>query len=129
MEDLLAALLEPLVELFGEVFLEILMAAIGGLIHGWTIGPATSTMGLLLAGALTGLLSAFAAPHRLIAVRVAFPGLSLLVAPLAAGAAIYLQGDRLRRFGLRQSTLAGVCGGAAFAFSLALIRWWLVGGR
>ncbi|HKW99672.1 MAG TPA: hypothetical protein VJN43_18165 [Bryobacteraceae bacterium] len=104
----------------------------GGLIHAWTIwptGPATSTVGLLLAGAVTGLLSVFAVPHRLIAVRVAFPGLSLPVVQLAVGAALYLLRDRLRCFRWRQSTLAGECGGAAFAFSLALIRWWLVGGR
>jgi len=69
-EDLLLALLEPLLEIFGEALLEIFGApfqlffgfaagALRELIRAWTIGPAVSSVGLLLVGAAAGLLSAF----------------------------------------------------------------------
>jgi hypothetical protein len=137
-EDLLLALLEPLLEILGEALLDIGEAvlqpffdlaagALRGLIQAWTIGPVTLSIGLLLVGAAIGLLSAFLVPHRLIGMRVALPGISLLLAPLVTGSAMYFSGKRLRRFEWLPSNLAGFRGGAAFAFSMALIRWWFVG--
>jgi hypothetical protein len=137
-EDLLLALLEPLLEIFGEALLEIFEApfqlffgfaagALRELIQAWTIGPAVSSVGLLLVGAAAGLLSAFVVPHALIATRVVLPGVSLLLAPLVTGSAMYFSGNRVRRFGWRASNLAGFRSGALFAFSMALIRWWLIG--
>jgi hypothetical protein len=135
-EDLLLALLEPLLEVLGEVllqiffellrtFFELASEALPELIQAWTIGPVTSSIGLLLVGAVAGLLSACVFPHRLIALRVEFPGLSLLLAPLVVGSAMYLSSHRLQRFGWHPGKLAGFRGGAVFAFSMALIRWWL----
>ena len=132
---MLLALLEPLLELLLEIFGEALLpifskfaaGALRELIQVWTLGPATSSIGLLLIGAFAGLLSAGVVPHRLIATPVVFPGLSLLLAPLVAGSAMYFSGARLRRFGWRSSNLAGFRVAAVFAFSMALIRWWLIG--
>ena len=134
MEDLLLALLELLLEIFGEIFPEIGAAllqiffefaagALHELIQAWTIGPVVSSIGLLLVGAIAGLLSVGVVPHRLIATRVMFPGLSLLLAPLVAGSAVYVLGDRLQRFGWCSSNFGGFRGGAVFAFAMAAIRW------
>ena len=138
MEDLFLALLEPLLEIFGEllteigtallqIFFELAAGALSGLIQAWTIGPVTSSIGLLLIGAVTGLFSACVVPHRLIGTRVLFSGISLLLAPLVTGSAMYFSVNWLRCFGWRPSNLPGFRGGAVFAFSMALIRWWLVG--
>jgi hypothetical protein len=102
--------------------------ALRELIHPGTIGPVVSSIGLLLVGAAAGLLSTVVVPDRLIATRVVFPGVSLLVAPLVTGSAIYFSGNRLRRFGWRPSNLLGFRGGALFAFSMAAIRWWVLSG-
>ena len=130
-EDLLLALLEPLLEIFGEAllqpFFELAAGALRELIQVWTIGPAVSSIGLLLVGAVAGLLSAFVVPHRLIANCLVFPGLSLLLAPVVIGSAMYFSGNRLRRFGWRPSNVTGFRVGALFAFSMAAVRWWLVG--
>ena len=132
MEDLLAELLGALLEIVGEFLLQILFElaaeALSGLIkRGRQSSPAVSAMGLAFVGAAAGLLSAWLFPHRLIATRVVLPGASLLLAPLATGSAMHLLGKRLRHVGRYASNLATFRGGALFAFSMALIRWWLVG--
>lgn len=132
MGDLLAELFAALLEVFGEFLLQMLFElaaeAVGALIHRWRqSSPAVSAVGLVFVGAAAGLLSAWLFPHRLIETRVAFPGVSLLLAPLATGSAMYLLGERLRRAGRYTSSLATFRGGALFAFSMALIRWWVVG--
>ena len=132
MEDLVAELLGALLEIFGEFLLQILFElaaeALSGLIKRHTqIRPAVSAIRLALVGAAAGLLSAWVFPHRLIATRVVLPGVSLLLAPLATGSAMHLLGKRLRLVGQYASDLATFRGAALFAFSMALIRWWLVG--
>ena len=84
-------------------------------------------MGLAFAGAAAGVLSAWLLPHRLIAARAVLPGVSLLLAPLATGAAMHFLGKLQRRLGRSPGSLATFRGGALFALSMALIRWWLVG--
>jgi hypothetical protein len=84
-----------------------------------------SMMGLAFAGAAAGVLSAWLLPHRLFAARAVLPGASLLLAPLATGAAMHFLGKLQRRFGRCPGSLATFRGGAIFAFSMALIRWWL----
>lgn len=156
MDELLLALLEPVLEIVGQALLEFVFGfavealqetvgalvagaleysvfklgekALSGLINLWSEGgPAFSAIGLALAGGAAGGLSTVLFPQRLIATHVALPGLSLLLAPLAAGYAMRLLGERLRDFGRSPSSLATFRGGALFAFSMALIRWWLVG--
>ncbi len=132
MEDLLAELVAALLEIFGEFLLQILfeLAAevVSALIHRWRqSSPAVSAVGLAFVGAAAGLVSVWLVPHRLIGTRVALPGLSLLLAPIATGYAMHLLGKRLRDLGRYTSNLATFRGGAIFALSMALIRWWLVG--
>jgi hypothetical protein len=131
-EDLLVALLEVLLEIFGEfllqIFFELVAEALSGLINPRRqSSPAASAVGIVFVGAVAGLFSAWLFPHRLIATRVVLPGVSLVLAPLATGSAMHLLGKRLSRFGRNPSNLATFRGGVLFAFSMALIRWWLVG--
>jgi hypothetical protein len=131
-EDLLVALLEILLEIFGEfllqIFFELVAEALSGLINPRRqSSPAVSAVGIAFVGGISGLFSAWLFPHRLIAARAVLPGLSLLLAPLATGSTMHFLGKRLSRFGRNPSNLATFWGGVLFAFSMALIRWWLVG--
>lgn len=132
MEDLVAELLEFVLEIFGEFVLQIIFElateALGGLISDRKERrPAVSAVVLVFGGAAAGFLSAWLFPNRLIVTRVVVPGVSLLLAPLATGLAMHLLGRRLRHLARRATSLATFWGGALFAFSMALIRWWLVG--
>jgi hypothetical protein len=137
-EDLLAELLGPLLELLveiaGEFLLQILFElaaeSLLGLIKGEKqTRPAVWAMGLIVVGGGAGLLSAWIFPHRLIAARAGFRGVSLLLAPLATGAVMHLLGKRLRLAGRDPTDLATFRGGALFAFAMALIRWCLLAGH
>lgn len=131
-EDLLAGLLGALAEIVGDFLLEVLFglaaealsACIGRLKQAT---PAVSAIGLAFVGAAAGLLSVWLVPHRLIVTRTSLPGVSLLLAPLVTGFAMGLLGKQLRRFGQHPSDIATFRGGVVFAFSMAVIRWWLVG--
>ncbi len=132
MEDLLAALVAAVLEIFGEfllqIFFELAAEALSGLFKSQReSSPAVWATRLVLVGAAAGLLSAWLFPHRLIATRVVVPGASLALAPLATGCAMHFVGKRLRGVGRHASNLATFRGGAVFAFSMAFIRWGLVG--
>ena len=128
----MGALLAGLVEIVGEFLIEMLFGlaieALSAVINRLKqTSPAASAIGLAFVGAAAGLLSAWLFPHRLIMTRVVLPGVSLLVAPLVTGLAMGFVGKRLRHFGGYPSNIATFRGGVLFAFSMALIRWWLVG--
>jgi len=131
-EHLIVELVATLLDILGEFVLQMLFEltanALSGLIKPWKKSSSTASLiGVALAGLAAGFLSAFLFPRRLIGTRVVVPGLSLLLAPLCAGCAMYFLGKRMRRFGPYPSNLATFSGGAIFAFSMALVRWWLVG--
>lgn len=131
MEDLLVELLLALLEIVGEALLqigfEVAVELLSELISRRQRSPTVSGIGLAFAGGAAGLLSAWLFPRRLIATRVVLPGVSLVLAPVVTGAAMHFLGSRLRGFGRSPSNLATFRGSAIFAFSMALIRWWLVG--
>lgn len=132
MEDLLLALLEAVLEIAGEALLQLLFEFITELFtelfnRQKESRPAVRMLGLIVLGALAGLVSVWLFPHRLIATRVALPGASLLLAPLLTGCIMQFFGNQLRSIGRSPSRLATFRGGALFALSMALIRWWLVG--
>jgi len=131
-EELLAELLGFVLEILGEFVLQVIFelateALVGLISNRKERRPAVSAVGLVFGGAAAGFLSAWLFPHRLIGTRVVIPGASLLLAPLAAGIAMHLLGKRLRRLERQATSLATFWGGASFAFSMALVRWWLVG--
>jgi hypothetical protein len=128
-EDLLLVLIEILLEGIAEFVVEVLFGlVVEAMAERWEKGSRTIPWILLaLLGMASGFFSAVIFPHRIIARRVAFHGVSLLLAPVATGFALYLIGKQLRRWGRPASSLTTFQGGAAFAFAMALIRWWLVG--
>ncbi|MEO8026246.1 MAG: hypothetical protein ABI823_07220 [Bryobacteraceae bacterium] len=132
MEEIFAALLEGLVELFAEVVLQVLFELVAeALREGFrgrrTYGPWVSIAGTILMGGVAGLLSVLIFPHRLIHTRVLIPGLSLVLAPLVAGYVMSLVGDLLRKLGRQPSSLATFRGGSIFAFAMALVRLAFIG--
>lgn len=132
MEALLAELLGFVFEILGEFVIQLVFElaaeALAGLISNRKERhPAVSAVGLVFGGAAAGFLSAWVFPHRLIVTRVVIPGASLLLGPLATGIAMHWLGKRLRRLERHPTSLATFWGGALFAFSMALVRWWLVG--
>jgi hypothetical protein len=130
-DEFLFGLLVALLEVIGEFLIELvfglaaetLSAAFSRLKE---TSPMVSAIGLAIAGAAAGLLSAWLFPKRLIVTRVVLPGVSLLVAPIVTGVAMGFLGKRLRGIGRYPSSLATFRGGVLFAFPMALIRWWLV---
>ncbi len=88
--------------------------------------PLLAGCGLALVGGALGLVFALLAPHRLLP-AAHFPGLSLLVAPVGVGWLMHTFGRWRRKRGGNPTSLATFWGGAIFAFSLALVRWLMVG--
>jgi hypothetical protein len=131
MDDLLAALVEFLLEGILEFLVEVLFGlVVEAMAERWEKGSRTIPWILLaLLGVASGFFSAAIFPHRIIVRRAVLPGISLLLAPVATGFAMHWIGNQLRRWGRPATGLATFQGGAAFAFAMALIRWWLVGVR
>lgn len=131
-DELLLALIEFILKVFGEILLqsvlELLAEALTKEESGYrSSATIVSALALVTGGALTGLLLSVAFPKRLLFVRVRLPGVSLILGPVLAGAAMHLIGNRLRRDGRKPTILATFWGGALFAFVVALIRVWRVG--
>jgi len=120
LDDLFLGLLEALIELlFG--------LAVEAMAERWEKGSRTIPLMLLaLVGVASGFISATVFPQRIIVKHTAFPGISLLLAPLATGFAMHLIGKALRRAGRPATSLTTFAGGSVFAFSMALVRWWLI---
>lgn len=126
--ELLAVLLEILGEFLLELFVELAAESLGGRVkYRKERHPAISAVGLAVAGTAAGFLSTLLFPHPLMATRLTLPGASLVLAPPATGAVMHLMGTRLRSKRRTTTRLATFWGGALFAFSMALMRWWLVG--
>lgn len=127
---MLAALLEAILTIVGEVIFEILgdlaWISIQEKIEerGWT-GPLLATLGFILLGSVTGLASAALFPERMTPV-VLMPGLSLLLAPLGTGTVMHFYGRWREARGHDISYLATFWGGAITALAMALIRYILV---
>lgn len=118
-------LLQFIFEVVVQIFVEIGVNAVGSVVRG-VMGrenhhPAVAALGYLLLGACVGAVSVWAWPQRVVAV-VHLPGISLILAPLVAGAAMHLWGTVLRRRGETPTNMATFLGGAAFALGVALVR-------
>jgi len=128
-EELVAWLLWLFLELAGEVLLEGLFE-LGIESFQRARGrsnrhPVTAAIGYLLVGAAIGGLWGWLAPARVVSVPLV-PGASLLLGPLAAGAAMEAWGRYRRASGRATSNLATWYGGAAFALGIAIVRFFWV---
>ena len=83
----------------------------------------------LCLGAVIGVESVDVLPHRFFPISGPISGVSLVLAPLVAGLMTQLFGYWRQRHHHISSWFATFWGGALFAFSIAFIRWMVVGRR
>jgi len=134
MDDLLMELLAALLELFGDVFLQLLAE---GLVDVASRGLSevveterakdvvVSTLSYAAAGALVGTISLAIFPHPLVHPS-RIHGISLLISPVATGLTMSLIGSMLRKSDKKVVPIESFGYGFAFAFGMALIRFILV---
>jgi hypothetical protein len=84
-----------------------------------------SVLPLIALGALAGFITYLVFPQRMFTL-VSFPGMSLIVSPLATGLVMKAFGDWRRNQGKKHSAVATFWGGATLAFSMAAVRFLLV---
>lgn len=122
---MLELLLDLIVELFGQILIEVL----------WEFGAAVykagrprgrrsmgvAVVGYAVTGAAIGALSLLVWPDRLLRPGPV-PGLSLIISPVCVGVALHAWGWVRRRGGHATTNLATFRGGAAFAAGTALVR-------
>ena len=132
---MLELIIELLVEAVFDVFLQVLCEL--ALELGWEsmthalgkekkANPLLAGLGIVVMGAGLGLIGGWVFPHRVIKPS-SLPGLSLVLTPLGTGTIMQVFGSWRRRRGGEPSCLATFWGGALFAFSMALVRWLMVG--
>jgi hypothetical protein len=125
-EFLLSALWEIVLQLGGELLLEVAFRSIGEPWRSRTEAhPLLAGLGTLICGAAAGLLTSLVWPARMIRYPP-IPGLSLFVSPLISGLMMERYGQWLEKRGGSPSFVATFWGGALFAFGMALVRFlWL----
>ena len=87
--------------------------------------PVVAAIGVVLMGALAGLLSWWILPGRIVQ-RGPIPGLSLVISPIVSGLVMDRWGDWRESRGAERSFVATFWGGALFAFAMALVRFLLL---
>lgn len=108
-------------QLFGELLFEVVLRFIPDFLRGRVGSALLALVGYAAAGMALGGLSLLVFPGPLM-VSKRFHGISLLVSPLLAGAAMAGLGWLRRRQGKRVLRLDSFGYGAAFAFAFALVR-------
>lgn len=123
LELLLELLAEILLQLFAELLFELGFQSVAHSVRrGRTANPLLAAIGLFIIGALAGFVTCWILPHPLLRPVPLFPKLSLVLAPLATGAAMHVYGSWRRRRGGDPSLLATFWGGAIFALAMGLAR-------
>jgi hypothetical protein len=124
-EELLLLVFDVVLELVVQVVLEILaelgLSALQAALDRPRRSLPLAAMGLFLVGAGLGGLSLLVWPDRIFEPGPV-PGLSLVLSPVCAGAAMHAWGAYRRSRGHAVSDLATFTGGAAFALGTALVR-------
>ena len=137
MDEILAAILSAIAELFLEAVLELIAAAVLELASRAllalfaSLGEAIKEDRLLasgmyaLLGAMAGALSLLFFPRPLVRHSTRFHGISLLISPIITGFVLSVLGSFLRRMGKRMTPIATFGYGFAFALGMTLIRFLL----
>src|SRR4051812_5407921 len=120
----MAELLGLLLEIFGEVIVEIVVALISRALRAmFNIGviesPIFAVVGYAMFGSVAGAISLVAYPHPLIRPSK-LHGISLIVTPAVTGSVMSLIGLTLRRQGKQTTRIESFTYGFAFAFGMAL---------
>ena len=124
MQFLFEILIQLVAEIFGEILLELGMAAFKDAFGRENRSPVLAAFGYLVLGAVAGGVSLWLYPERFLRPAIV-PGLSVLVAPLAGGAVMHAWGEFRGARGHATTNLATFWGGAAllFSYSLARVLW------
>jgi hypothetical protein len=128
--DLLLAVaeifLEALFELAGEAVLDLALRALGEAFESADrANPVLASLGYAILGFLAGGVSLFVFPHPLVRPSRVH-GISLLVSPVVTGLLMSFIGSSLRRQGKKVVQIESFGYGFAFAFGMALIRFFFV---
>ena len=119
--ELILLVLELLLEIFGEGLLELGLSRIKEASGRQNRAPFVAAVGYFVLGAIVGAISIWVWPQRLLR-RTSVTGLSLLLSPLAGGAAMEAWGRYRRNQGHGTTNLATFLGGAAFSLACAIVR-------
>jgi len=118
--------LEVLFEFAGEALLDLALRAIAEVFETSRFAsPVLATVGYTLLGASAGGLSLFIFPHPLVHPS-RLHGINLLVSPIVTGLMMSLIGSILSRQGKKVVQIESFGYGFAFAFGMALIRYFFV---
>lgn len=126
MEDLLTAILgaisELVLEMAGELILDLVLRSLGGLVGSLLESvPFVTGIGVVFLGIASGTISLHFFPHPLVH-PAGIHGISLIISPLIAGSVMSLAGQFLRGRGKRTVQVETFGYGFAFAFSMAAVR-------
>ena len=119
--EILLFFLQLLLEVFGEALLELGLTGLKEAFGRQNRNPYLAASGYFILGAVLGALSLWLWPQRVLR-SGPIPGLSLLLSPLAGGAAMEAWGRFRRSRGHDTTNLATFVGGAAFTLGCAIIR-------
>ncbi len=119
--EIVLALLQLFLEIFAEALLELGLSGLKEALGRANRNPLLAALGYLVVGGMVGGISIWLWPERLLR-GGPVPGLSLLVSPLAGGAAMEAWGRFRRGRGHETTNLATFLGGAAFALGYAVVR-------
>jgi len=134
MEELISALLSWILEIVAEALIEYVFGALLDLLFrairevvtkSEIESPGLARLGYVLLGGLSGGLSVFLFPHRIIH-NPRMPGFSLVVSPVIVGLLMALTGSVLRRRNKKVTRIESFEYGLAFGLGMALIRFWFV---
>jgi len=118
--------LEVLFEFAGEALLDLALRAIAEVFETSRFtSPVLASVGYTLLGASAGGLSLFIFPHPLVHPS-RLHGISLFVSPIVTGLVMSLIGSILSRQGKKVVQIESFGYGFAFAFGMALIRYFFV---
>lgn len=124
--EILEFVLGLVLEVFGDILVEVLidlgLGSVKAALGRENRNPVLATVGYLLAGGILGFLSASLFPERILRPGP-IPGLSLILAPVVAGAAMRSWGQYRRDHGHSTTNLATWYGGGALALGIALVRY------
>lgn len=123
---LLHLILNALLELAGELFMDLITRALAEVIWPPEVSsPLLGCLGYLLLGALIGVVSLHYFPHPLVHPS-RFHGVSVLVSPVLVGLAMSAVGSSLRKREKEVVQIENFGYGFTFAFGMALIRFFFV---
>jgi hypothetical protein len=123
----LTTLLESGLQVIGEGLVELGFHSIGEPFrHRSRAHPALAAVGIVLLGAVAGVLTSLMWPARIFQAGPV-PGASLVLSPLITGTVMHRYGEWREDRDRMRSSVATFWGGALFAFSMALVRFLWVG--